>query len=177
MKKLLILLLTSLTIQLTAQTASKEKEKSNAEIFSAKSGTLMQKEFIDLDKINNCEVQVLHFTDLITGIKQSGLKFSKDVSSSYSRDSKSAMLDADEIIGLMKSIKLIQDKILITNPDTYTEVSYRSRSGFESGCFKSREGWSCYLKLEKYDEDSYVLLSPYELNILYGILEQAKLKM
>ena len=68
MKRILLLsLLTAFTIQLNAQSASKEKEQSNAEIFSAKSGALMQKEFIDLDKIKSCEIQVLHFTDLISG--------------------------------------------------------------------------------------------------------------
>ena len=100
-----------------------------------------------------------------------------DVASSYSTDTKSAMLDADEIDGLMKSIKLIQDKVLITTPATYTEVYYRSRSGFEAGCYTSKGSWSCYLKLEKYDSKSYVWINAEELTKLYGILEQAKLKM
>jgi hypothetical protein len=178
MKRILLLsLLTALTIQLNAQSASKEKEQSNAEIFSAKSGALMQKEFIDLDKIKSCEIQVLHFTDLITSSKQSGLKFSMDVASSYSTDTKSAMLDADEIDGLMKSIKLIQDKVLVTTPATYTEVYYRSRSGFEAGCYTSKGSWSCYIKLEKFDSKSYVWINAEELTKLYSILEQAKLKM
>jgi hypothetical protein len=178
MKRILLLsLLTAFTIQLNAQSAPKEKEQSNAEIFSAKSGALMQKEFIDLVKIKSCEIQVLHFTDLITSSKQSGLKFSMDVASSYSTDTKSAMLDADEIDGLMKSIKLIQDRVLVTTPATYTEVYYRSRSGFETGCYTSKGSWSCYLKLEKYDSKSYVWINAEELTNLYTILEQAKLKM
>ena len=45
---LIILLL--IAIHSNAQTPSKEKEQSNAEIFSAKSGALMQKEFIDCFK-------------------------------------------------------------------------------------------------------------------------------
>jgi hypothetical protein len=178
MKKFILLLaLITLTIQSKSQNSSKEKELSNAEIFSAKSGALMQKEFIDLDKLKSCEIQVLHFTDLISGSKESGLKFSLEVSSSYSTDTKSAMLDADEIDGLMKSIKLIQDKVLNTNPPTYTEVYYRSRSGFEAGCFTSKGAWSCYLKLEKYDSKSYVWINTEELIKLYNILEQAKPKM
>ncbi len=178
MKRILLFsLLIVSAIQLNAQAASKEKEQSNAEIFSAKSGALMQKEFIDLDKVKSCEIQVIHFTDLISGSKESGLKFSMDVASSYSTDTKSAMLDSDEIEGLMKSIKLIQEKVLVTTPSTYTEVYYRSRSGFEAGCFTSKGSWSCYLKLEKYDSKSYVWINAEELTNLYTILEQAKLKM
>ncbi len=178
MKRILLFsLLIVSVIQLNAQAASKEKEQSNAEIFSAKSGALMQKEFIDLDKIKSCEIQVIHFTDLISGSKESGLKFSMDVASSYSTDTKSAMLDSDEIEGLMKSIRLIQEKVLVTTPSTYTEVYYRSRSGFEAGCFTSKGSWSCYLKLERYDSKSYVWINAEELTSLYTILEQAKLKM
>lgn len=178
MKRILLFsLLIVSAIQLNAQAASKEKEQSNAEIFSAKSGALMQKEFIDLDKVKSCEIQVIHFTDLISGSKESGLKFSMDVASSYSTDTKSAMLDSDEIEGLMKSIRLIQEKVLVTTPSTYTEVYYRSRSGFEAGCFTSKGSWSCYLKLEKYDSKSYVWINAEELTNLYTILEQAKLKM
>jgi len=178
MKRILLFsILTAFAIQLNAQSSSKEKEQSNAEIFSAKSGALMQKEFIELDKIKTCEIKVLHFTDLITGSKQSGLKFSMDVTSSYSTDTKSAMLDSDEIDGLMKSIKLIQEKVLITNPPTYTEVYYRSRSGFEAGCYTNKGSWSCYLKLEKYDGKSYIWINVEELIKIYSILEQAKLKM
>jgi hypothetical protein len=178
MKKILLLtFLAAISLNSFAQSTTKEKDQSNAEIFSAKSGTLMQKEFLALSNIKNCKIEVLHFTDLITSSKQSGLKFSMDVVSSYSTDTKTAMLDADEIDGLMKSIKLIQEKVLITTPATYTEVNYRSRSGFEAGCFTSKGSWSCYLKLEKYDSKSYVWINTEDLANLYSILEQAKTKM
>lgn len=171
------MLFAAFTIHLNAQSPSKEKDQSNAEIFSAKSGTLIQKEFIDVDKIKSCEIQILHFTDLITGTKQSGLKFSMDVASSYSTDTKSALLDADEIDGLIKSIKLIDEKVLATTPSNYTEVYYRSRSGFEAGCYMSKGSWSCYLKLERFDSKSYVWLKPEELKNLLIILQQAKQKI
>ena len=176
-KSILLSLLALCSVYSNAQTVAKEKDQSNVEVFSAKSGTLMQKEFVALSKIKNCKIEVVHFTDLITASKQSGLKFSIDVVTSYSADTKSAMLDADEIDGLMKSIKLIQETILITNPANYTEVNYRSRSGFEAGCFTSKGAWSCFLKLEKYDSKSYVWINTEDLANLYNILEQAKTKM
>lgn len=69
MKKILLLtLLTVITLNSTAQINTKVKDQSNAEIFSAKSGTLMQKEFLTLSNIKNCKIDVLHFTDLITSL-------------------------------------------------------------------------------------------------------------
>lgn len=59
----------------------------------------------------------------------------------------------------------------------YTEVYYRSRGGFEGGCFTSKGAWSSYLKLERFDGKSYVWLEAADLTTLYGLLEQAKAKM
>jgi hypothetical protein len=65
MKKILLLtFLVAITLTSYAQSTTKEKDQSNAEIFSAKSGTLMQKEFLALSNIKNCKIEVLHFTDL-----------------------------------------------------------------------------------------------------------------
>ena len=95
------------SLQIFAQAPTKEKEQSNAEAFSAKAGTLMQKEFVEIGTVKKAKVQVLYYTDLISNIKKSALKFEYDVVSSYSTDTKVAILDVDEIDGLMKSIKLI----------------------------------------------------------------------
>jgi hypothetical protein len=165
------------SLQIFAQAPAKEKEQSNAEVFSAKAGTLMQKEFVEIGIIKKAKVQVLYYTDLISNTKTSALKFEVDVATTYSTDTKVAILDVDEIDGLMKSIKLMQDKVMLTVPTTYTEVYYRSRGGFEGGCFTSKGAWSCYLKLEKFDSKSYVWLDSEDLSTLYLLLEQAKSKM
>ena len=165
------------SIQVRAQTPAKEKEQSNAEIFSAKAGTLMQKEFVEIGTLKKMEVKVLYYTDLISNMKTSALKFEVEVASSYSTDTKAAVLDVDEIDGLMKSIKLMQDKIMVSVPANYTEVYYRGRGGFEGGCFTSKGAWSSYLKLERFDGKSYVWLEAADLTTLYGLLEQAKAKM
>ena len=178
-KKNLIILLASaiFSIQIHAQAPAKEKAQSNAEIFSAKAGTLMQKEIIEIGAVKKSKVQVLYYTDLISNTKTIALRFEVDVVSSYSTDTKVAILDLDEIDGLMKSIKLMQDKVMITIPTNDVEVYYRSRGGFEGGCFTNKGAWSCYLKLEKFDSKSYVWLEAADLTTLYGLLEQAKTKM
>lgn len=54
---------------------TKEQELSNAEKFSAKAGTLIQTEFIEVGKVKGAEIKVVHFTDLINNTRQSALEF------------------------------------------------------------------------------------------------------
>lgn len=152
---------------------TKEQELSNAEKFSAKAGALIQKEFVEIGSVG-AKISVIYFTDLITNTKQSALKFEYESVGKYSSDTKSAVLDADEVDGLIKSIKIIQDKIFPSTATNYTEVSFKSRGGFEAGCFWSKGTWSTYLKLEKYDKDSYVFLGKDDFPTLLGLLEHAK---
>lgn len=155
----------------------KEQAKSNAEKFSERSGSLIQKEFFEIGEIKKCELKVIHYKDLISNQKTSALKFEYEYKSSYSSDTKTALLDADEIDGLIKSIKIIQESIFPSTPSDYTEVSFRSRSGFEAGCYSKKDSWSAYMKLESYDSNSYVFMDKEDLIKLLIILEQAKAKL
>lgn len=180
MKKLVIIVLTLATQFAFAQTAknqTKEQDQSNAEKFSSKSGTLIQKEFFEIGTIKKCELKVIHYTDLVDQQHTSSLKFEFEYSSSYTTDTKMAVLDADEIDGLIKSIKLMQEKIFPSTPANYTEVSFKSRGGFESGCYWSKGEWKTYMKLEKFDGNSYVFLSKDDFPSLLTLLEQAKAKL
>lgn len=175
MKKLLFVIISILTFSVSyGQTDTKEKELSNAEKFSLKAGTLIQKEFIDVGTINKLKVQVIHYTDLVSNETVSSVRFEYEVASSYSTDTKIASLDADEIDGLIKSIKMMQEKIFAMTPANYTEVTYRSRGGFEAGCYWSNGDWATYLKLEKYDRKSYVFLKKDDFPALLALLEKAK---
>ncbi|HOK62960.1 MAG TPA: hypothetical protein PLE17_03600 [Soehngenia sp.] len=175
MKKLLFVIISILTFSVSyGQTDTKEKELSNAEKFSLKAGTLIQKEFIDVGTINKLKVQVIHYTDLVSNETVSSVRFEYEVASSYSTDTKIASLDADEIDGLIKSIKMMQEKIFAMTPANYTEVTYRSRGGFEAGCYWSNGDWATYLKLEKYDSKSYVFLKKDDFPALLALLEKAK---
>ena len=177
MKKMITVLMISIVGINGFTQQTNEKELSNAEKFSAKSGTLIQKVFNTIGTFKKCEIQVIEYTDLISNTKQKALKISFDVVSTYSTDTKTAVLDTDEIDGLMKSIKLMQEKVMLTVPTLYTEVSFKSRGGFEAGCFVSKEDWSSYLKLVKNDGKSYVWIEKDDLTTFYDLLSQAKLKM
>lgn len=159
-----------------AQT-TKELEVSNAEKFSTSSGVLMKKDYLDVGNINKVKVQVVNFQDLTSDKSTSAIMFECEVTSRYTTDTKQALLDVDEIDGLIKSIKIMQDKIFPTNSENYTEVIYRSRGGFEAGCYWKKGKWTTYLKLEKYDSKSYVFLNQKDFTTLYSLLEQAKGKL
>ncbi|MGK0390553.1 MAG: hypothetical protein ACI94Y_003307 [Maribacter sp.] len=176
MKKVLIILISVLALNIGyAQTGTKEKELSNAEKFSSKAGTLIQKEFIDVGMVKDAEISVIYYTDLISSESVSSVKFEMNVKSSYSTDTKVASLDADEIDGLIKSIKVMQEKVFTSTPSNYTEVIYKSRAGFQAGCYWSKKDkWETYLKLEKYDSKSYAFLNTDDFPELLSLLEKAK---
>lgn len=173
MKKLPLLLLTIVISTLTfGQT--KESELSKAEKFSSKSGTLIQKEFVDVGTIKRAEIKVIHYKDMISGETVSSMRLEYAVVGKYSTDTKIAILDADEIDGLIASIKMMQEKVFTTTPENYTEVTFQSRGGFEAGCYSSKGDWKTYLKLEKYDGKSYVFLKKEDFPELLSLLDKVK---
>ena len=177
MKKTLLVMLMGIFIFSSYAQTTKEVEVSNAEKFSTSSGALIKKDYLEIGDIKGAKVQVVKFQDLISDKSTSAIKFEYEVKSSYSTDTKQALLDVDEIDGLMKSIKIMQESIFPSTSENYSEVTFRSRSGFEAGCYWSNGKWTTYLKLEKYDSKSYVFLDQEDFTTLYSFLEQAKLKL
>lgn len=150
-----------------------KKSQSKLEAFTGKSGTLIKKEFTDIGAVKNCHVQVLKVTDLISGESFSGVKL--EVPATY--EDKTTLLDSDELSGLLNSLNLIKDKILNTTPEIYTEIVYKSRGGFQAGCFRSKNDWSLFLKIDQYDDKSYILCKSEDLDRLVSILSNAKAKL
>jgi hypothetical protein len=155
------------------------KKLSNAELFSAKSGILIEKQFIDIGKIKGVKVQVLTLKDLNDGISTAALRLEYDYKSTYSIDTKVASLDSDEIDGLIKSIKNLQTKVITATRDIYTEVTYKSRTGFEAGAFYDvdKKEWATYIRLSKFDSKSTVYLEVSDFSVFLDLVEQAKAKM
>jgi hypothetical protein len=150
-----------------------EKEQSNLEKFSAKSGTLLEKKFIDIGFVKTVKMQVLTFTDLISNAKVSGVRFEYESGARYS-SSKLAFLDKDEVDGLIKSIDLLKAKVFLTTPATYTEVVFTSRSGFMMACYFSDGKWTPIVQIKRFDTDSLVSLKLEDLDILLENLKSAQ---
>jgi hypothetical protein len=150
-----------------------EKEQSNLEKFSAKSGTLIEKKFIDVGSVKSAKIQVLTFTDLISNVKVSGVRFEYETGARYS-STKLAFLDKDEVDGLLKSIALMKSKIFPSAPTTYTEVVFTSRSGFSTGCYYDSGKWTSFLRISRYDKDSMIVLEASDIDALETALTRAK---
>lgn len=161
-------------LNLMAQSNEKlEKELSKTEQFSLKTGTLIEKRFIDIGSINKAEIQVMIVKNLESGDSIVALRMEYNFVSNYSSDTKIAVLDSDEIEGLINSLKLIQEKVLPSAVSNYTEIIYRSRSGFEAGCYWNKNSWSPYLKLEKFDRNSYVYMKSSDIPMLIALITNA----
>lgn len=151
---------------------------SEADIFSAQAGTLIEKQFAEIGSVRGVQVKVLRLTDIISGKKVSSLRFEYAVKGNYTTDTKIAALDSDEIDGLIKSINTLESKVFTTQRDVYTEVTFQSRSGFQCGAYYEVEKneWKPYLQIEKYGK-STVFITKIDLIQLLGLVEEAKKKM
>jgi hypothetical protein len=180
MKHLTTILLTILIASATVYGQdTKEKQLSNADQFSAKAGTLIEKQFIDIGQVKGVQVKVLKLKDLNDGTTKTALRLEYEYKSSYSTDTKIASLDSDEIEGLIKSIKNLQTNVFTSTRDTYTEVTFKSRTGFEAGAYydTAKSKWTAYMQLSKYDSKSSVFLNTDDFSTFLTLIEQAKTKM
>ncbi|WP_025742389.1 hypothetical protein [Aquimarina pacifica] len=162
MKKLLLITLLLVSNTIVSQSQKIESNQSNAEIFSAKSGTLIEKQFIDIGKSNKINLQIIKYTDMISGDSISALLIENTSKNQYYAGMK-AILDSDEIDGLIKSIKIINEEVLNIIPKNYTEVTYKSRSDLKAGCFWYNKKWSLYMQLDKRDFKTNIKLNREEM--------------
>jgi len=178
MKKSLIIISVAFSLITFAQDLKKDLETTKSEKFSQRSGTLLQKDFIDLGNVAGTEVKVLKIKDLNNNESNSSVRFEKQGSGSYS-DTYISAIDKDEVDGLLISIKNLIDNVLKTTPITYTEVTYSSRGGFSLGSYfeEKKSKWTSFLKVEKHSSKSMGILSESDLQNLLVLLEQAKTKM
>jgi hypothetical protein len=175
MKKVLFVLVVFLSfhhVQAQVQNLSSAEQDlySNTEKFSDSAGRLIQKEYIRVGNVLDCVIEVLHITDVINGTKMSAIRFSDP-------QGRVTLLDADEIYVLDSSMKTIRDKILPAVPANYTETYYKSRSGFEAGCYTDKGQWKPYIRLKRNDNTAYVFMKKADFDIFIRILDNAKAKL
>lgn len=175
MKKLLFIALFLAPALLIAQEKEKTKDQSKLASFSSTTGTLIKKAFGSAGKIGTSEIQTSVLTSLTSDEKIKGIRIEKR-SGQYARTA-IAFIDEDEIEGLLQSIQLIREKIMPTSPSEYTEVNYQSRSGFQFGCFYSKNKWSFFYQVDRYDSDAYVWLNINDLDNFEEIIVMANDKL
>ena len=158
-----------------SQQSAQEQQLSHAEQFGAQEGTLIERQFLDVGTIKGMTVKVLIIKDLLSETTKTALQLEYYYASSYSQHTKVANLDADEIDGLIKSIKKLQTDVFPSNRDTYTEVSFKSRTGFEIGASYNpdKAKWIAFAQLSRSDKDSLVSLHLEDFETLLALVEKA----
>jgi hypothetical protein len=171
MKAILTLIFLCAPFFLFCQT---EKEsKTQFEAFGEKTGTIFEKTIENIGQTGSISVRVMKLKNLITNDKISALSIN------YSfQDDKLSILDTDEIDGLIKSLTIM--KSIVSTPKVVeTEVSFKSRSGFEIGAkFETeKNNWVfnfiIYSRMHRY---SYTL-KPDEFMAFCAYIDAAKLKL
>ena len=138
---------------------------------------LLKQNFVPI-KSKNAKTIWDHFEDFIEDKR----KLNPDVRD-YNNSLKKHLTKVESIMGNPLSFAMISNENGDFNQEWMnylsfvTEVSFKSRGGFETGCFVSEEAWSSYLKLVKNDGKSYVWIEKDDLTTFYDLLSQAKLKM
>lgn len=151
---------------------------SRAEGFSRKAGTLLEKSFETVGFVKGVEVQVYTIKDWMTDAVVKAVRIETEIAGQYTSTSRISVLDADEIDGLVKSVKIMQEKVFPGARNLYSEVRFKSRGGFEVGAFydTKKKSWSAYLDFGKVGK-STVFLSVEELATFSFFLEESKKKM
>jgi hypothetical protein len=177
MKKSFIIPCVILLIQVAAF-GQKEliSAKSKADLFSEKTGTLVQRETTLIGSLKSLDVKTMVIKDLLSNTDITAVRLETVYVSSISRDTKIGTFDKDEIDAVLKTLSIIKGKLDQEATADYTEVTFKSRGGVSLGCFTSgkKKDWSLYLRLEEFDGNSYVFLKKEDIGELENLMTKAK---
>ncbi len=123
-----------------------QKTLSKAEEYYTRSGKIIETQFHTLGTIRNVNIKMLQIFDHAEHVELRAIKLDMQTEGQFSRY-RAAIIDKDEVDDLLTALKLMRDKIYPTTRNTYTEVSYNSRSGFEVGCYFEPSKMKCCLNM------------------------------
>lgn len=168
---------TSILLFTVISVSAQNKDSTNATKFAARSGTLVQKEYLTVGKLGDAELSVVNYEDLIAKDRIAALEISIDVMENGLPTTKIGIIDADEMDAFIKAVKTLNSSVLNSRKNNYTEVTFRARSGFEAGCIFTDGAWSGYMMLETGDGASVLFVKPNDFVTLGTFLTDAKGKM
>jgi hypothetical protein len=149
-----------------------------AESFSARAGTLIEKQYVDVGVIRGIQVRVLKLKDIGAGKSVSALRFEYEEVKTYTTTTKISVLDSDEVDGAVTAIGAMLQAVYHTKRDVYTEIIYRNRSGFSCGAYfdLKKQDWQCFVSIGKYGAASIYMTKEEAAKVL-GYIEKGKTMM
>lgn len=156
----LTILLTAATLFAVAQDSADTIRQSSTMRFADSTHGLLHAQWINHGHIVGNTVQIYRATDMVTGKTLTGLLFTD-------KAGHQALIDADELPALLNAMTYIINKVITTKPgagqDQYT---FRSRSGFEAGCFiDNKSQWQLYLQLKWRNPNTITLLKQLDVEV------------
>ena len=158
--KQIILLLTLIIFSLnTFAQEEKPASKSKAILFQQKEGSLLKREFYDVEgKKVGVGFQALVVTDEITAEKIGALRIKTYYYSSALKNSETFIgtLDSDELDACIKSLEYMSETIITQTPNTYTECEYKYRDGVSITVFSTSDNtkWQIAIQTKSYTNRS-----------------------
>jgi len=148
------------TLLAIAQNPADTVRQSSTIRFADSTHGLIHTEWINHGHILGNTVQIYRATDIITGKTLTGLLFTDNAGHQ-------ALVDADELPALLNAMYYIITKVITTKPGAnHDQYSFRSRSGFEAGCFiDNRNQWQLYLKLKWRNPTTITLLKQLDVEV------------
>jgi len=150
-------------------------ELTNVEEFSSRSGTLIQREFTRIGEFTGVRVDVVKVSDLIGKTSIQGVRISANAGASAARDT--VFLDADELDTFLKATALMKAAAFSTTPDSFTDVTYRSRGGITIGAVYANKRWNPYLRLDRFDQKTSLSVDQSEIESLRDLIAHVKERM
>lgn len=172
-KSLLFLSLLAGASNLVAQDAD-QKFMSPAEKFANRKGTVLQKRFDEVDKIDYLNIQLEYISDLSNNDKMKCLRF--DIQVPNNSAGPSAMLDSGEVNELLNFLNYITTNVVNRPPaDPNTEISYTDKYNLLIGCYwQKNNGWILYLRTNAQDPTTEIDINAPKIQVLFKDLISVK---
>jgi len=174
--KQLLLFIIILIISINAYSQGKS-EMSNADIFLSQNGYLFEKQFIEIGKFKKVEVNDIIVKSINGDDNINSIRLSFDGVSKYSaKKTYYASIDEDEIDDIIIVLDYISKRLNEPFPQKYTELIYKSRSGFSIFAYtkKRMENWQIGLQLDQYEEYSLIYFLEPEIKEFKEIILKAQ---
>ena len=153
-----------------------EKGLSRAEQFYSTKGILIEKEFHNVGAVKEIDIQIIKLKNLKEKDSLSYVRLIFGYQTDFKLKDKPGIIDSDELAGIIESMAYICKNILPSKRDNVTEVTFKTRTGIETGAYfeKATLKWVCFIKLIESDRNSQVLLSSEDFFLLLTYLRKCK---
>jgi hypothetical protein len=158
------------------QNSSIDKPKTKVEELSLKTGAFIKKQSVHIGSVKRVGIDAVIINDLESDLILKGIRLEATISKALIITQKSCMLDAEEVESFLKSgnyLLSMDDQA----PVDYTEYQFTGRDGFQAGCYSDKRGWSYFIRLDRFDENSVIFLDKGDFKKLIEIIEKAKEKL